>query len=147
MADLHRDLSLTIAHVVGQGVVALSAGCEIHLAVAPYPGGQSFNGGCWVRHPAGDLPDSQRRSIALAGWLASLAFERGAPEEIEAVEAFDQLQAGEIRLSSDDARMAEGFTLADVAFALDVLCDRWPIITDEVARMAPIILNHTIRIH
>ncbi|OJZ17944.1 MAG: hypothetical protein BGP21_06430 [Thiobacillus sp. 65-29] len=79
--------------------------------------------------------------------MASLAFERGAPEEIEPLEAFDKLQSGELGLSASDAQMAEGFTLADVAFVLDVLCDRWPIITDEVVRMSPVILNNTHRIH
>lgn len=147
MANANQDLNLTIAHVVGQGVVALSAGCEIHMAVNPQPGGQSFDGGCWVRHPAGDLSDSMRRSIAVAGGLASLAFERGAPEEIEPVDAFDKLQAGAIRMSPADAEMAEGFTFADVTFALDVLCDRWPIITDEVARMSPVILSNIHRLH
>lgn len=147
MASADQDIDLTIAHVVGQGVVALSAGCEIHLAVNSHPGGLSFEGNCWVRHPSGDLPDSLRRSIAVAGGLASLAFERGAPEEIEPVDAFDKLQAGEIRMSATDAEMADGFTLADVAFALDVLSDRWAIIADEVARMSPCILNNTIRIH
>lgn len=147
MADLHRDLSLTIAHVVGQGVVALSAGCEIKLSVERHPSRKSFGGNCWVRYPAGDLSDSLRRSIAVAGGLASLAFERGAPEEIEPVEAFDKLQSGELGLSASDAQMAEGFTMADVAFVIDVLCDRWRIITDEVERMSPVILNNTSRTH
>lgn len=147
MASADQDIDLTIAHVVGQGVVALSACCEIHLAVNPHPGGLSFEGNCWVRHPSGDLPDSLRRSIAVAGGLASLAFERGAPEEIEPLEAFDKLQAGAIRMSPADAEMAEGFTFADVTFALDVLCDRWPIIADEVARMSPVILSNIHRLH
>ncbi|KVW93338.1 hypothetical protein [Thiobacillus denitrificans] len=146
-ADLQHDLNLTIAHVVGQGVVAISAGFEIHLAVNCHPGGQSFDGSCWVRNPAGDLPESLRRSVAVAGCLSSLAFNRGAPEEIEPVEAFGKLQSGELALSETDAAMAEGLTLSDVAFALDVLNGRWAIVVDEVERMSPHILNNTIQTH
>lgn len=145
--DIQRDLEATIAHVVGQGVVALSAGCEIHLAVDPHPGGKSFNGNCWVRRPSGELPDSLRRSIAVAGKLAALAFERGAPEEIEPVEAFDKLQSGELALSASEAAMSNGFTLADVVHALNVLSARWAIVADEVMRMSPHILSNTHRIH
>ncbi|MDZ7594411.1 MAG: hypothetical protein U0932_07145 [Thiobacillus sp.] len=146
-ADLRQDLDLTIAHVVGQGVVALSAGCEIKLSVERHPGRESFGGDCWVRHPAGDLPDSLRRSVAIAGCLASLALKRGAPEEIDLVEAFDKLQSGELALSETDAAMAEGLTLSDVAFVLDALSDRWAIVIDEVEHMSPHILNNTIRTH
>ena len=147
MTDLQKDLSLTVAHVVGQGVVALSAGCEIHFAVECHPSGQSFAGRCWVRYPKGDLPESIRRSVAIAGCLATLVLKRGEPEAIEPVEAYDKLQSGELALSETDAAMSEGFTLDDVAFALGVLSDRWAIIADEVARMSPLILNNTIRIH
>ncbi|MHB1091453.1 hypothetical protein [Thiobacillus sp.] len=146
-ADLQHDLNLTIAHVVGQGVVALAAGCEIRFAVERHPGRESFDGNFWVRYPVGDLPDLLRRSIAVAGCLSSLAFKRGAPEEIDLVEAFDNLKSGELALSETDAAMAEGLTLADVAFALDALSDRWAIVADEVERMAPHILNNTIHTH
>ncbi len=140
--DLQRDLEATIAHVVGQGVVALSAGCEIHLAVNPHPRGESYEGNCWVRNPHGDLCEHQRRLIALAGCVAALAFTRGSPEELEAVDVFDKLQSGEITLSAADAAMAEGFTLADVESALDTLRPRWALVVDEVARMSPQILNN-----
>lgn len=146
-ADLQHDLNLTIAHVVGQGVVALSAGCEIKLSVDRHPSRESFGGDCWVRYPVGDLPDSLRRSIAVAGCLSSLAFKRGAPDEIDLVEAFDKLKSGELAMSEAEAAMSEGFTLSDVAFALDALNDRWTIVIDEVEHMSPHILNNTIRTH
>lgn len=144
-ADLQQDLNLTIAHVVGQGVVALSAGCEIHFAVHRHPSGEFFEGACWARHQAGDLPGPLRRSLGVAGHVASMAFLCGSPEEIEAIEVFDKLLAGEITLSAADAAMSEGFTLADVSFALDVLRDSWAIVEREVWYMAPRImqdLNH-----
>lgn len=147
MTDLQKDLNLTIAHVVGQGVVALSAGCEIQFAIERHPSGQSFTGSCWVRYTKGDLPESIQRSVAIAGCLATLVLKHGAPEAVELVEAFDKLQSGELALSETDAAMSRGFTLADVAFALDVLSDRWSIIADEVERMSPLILNNAVRIH
>ena len=145
--DLQRDLDATIAHVVGQGVVALSVGCEIHLRVDPHPSGEFFEGHCWVRHPEGDLSDQLRRPLGLAGCVSALAFLRGSPEEIEAVEVFDRLQAGEITLSADDAAMAEGFTLADVCFALGVLRTRWATVEGEVGYMAPKIMQDVNHFH
>ncbi len=146
-ADLQQDLNLTIAHVVGQGVVALSAGCEIHLAVHRHPSGKFFEGGCWVCHKAGDLPGPLRRSLGLAGCVSSMAFLRGSPEEIEAIEVFDKLRFGEITLSAADAAMSDGFTLADVSFALDVLRDSWAIVEREVGYMAPRIMQDVNRFH
>ncbi|OHE89028.1 MAG: hypothetical protein A2213_06160 [Lysobacterales bacterium RIFOXYA1_FULL_68_6] len=78
----------------------------------------------------------------MAGCVAALAFTRGSPEELEAVDVFDKLQSGEITLSAADAAMAEGFTLADVESALDTLRPRWALVVDEVARMSPQILNN-----
>lgn len=147
IGGLQHDLGAAIAHVVGQGVVALSAGCEIHLAVDPHPGGKSFNGNCWIRHPAGEIPGPLRRAIAVAGGLAELAFERGAPEEIEPVDAFRKLRSGEVALSASEAAMSDGFTLADVEFTLDVLCAKWAIVSDEVSRMSPQILSNAHRTH
>lgn len=147
IGGLQHDLGAAIAHVVGQGVVALSAGCEIHLAVDPHPGGKSFDGSCWIRHPAGEIPGPLRRAIAVAGGLAELAFERGAPEEIEPVDAFHKLRSGELALSASEAAMSDGFTLADVEFTLDVLCAKWAIVSDEVSRMSPQILSNTHRTH
>lgn len=147
IGGLQHDLGAAIAHVVGQGVVALSAGCEIHLAVDPHPGGKSFDGSCWIRHPAGEIPGPLRRAIAVAGGLAELAFERGAPEEIEPVDAFRKLRSGEVALSASEAAMSDGFTLADVEFTLDVLCAKWAIVSDEVSRMSPQILSNAHRAH
>ena len=145
--DLQKDLNATIAHVVGQGVVALSVGCEIHLQVDPHPSWEFFEGHCWVRHPEGDLSDQLRRPLGLAGCVSALAFTRGSPEELEAVEVFDKLEAGEITLSAADAAMAEGFTLADVSFALDVLRARWPAVEEEVGYMAPRIMQDVNHLH
>lgn len=145
--DLQRDLGATIAHVVGQGVVARAAGCEIHLAVALHPDGGHFQGECWVRHPDGELSEHAKRPLGVAGCLAALAFLRGSPDELDAAELFDQLQAGDLRLSAEDAEMAEGFTLADVAHALDTLRARWPVVVDEVVRMSPQILDNIATTH
>lgn len=141
-ADLLKSLVTTITHVVGQGVVALAAGCEIHLAVDPRPGGKSFDGTCWVRHPAGDLPDRLRRAIDVAGYIAELALERGSPDELDAAEVFDMLQSGEL-----SAHLTDGITLADVAYSLDVLRPRWALVTAEMVRMSPHILSNTHRTH
>ncbi|QLQ01740.1 MAG: hypothetical protein HZY77_01505 [Thiobacillus sp.] len=145
--DLQRDLGATIAHVVGQAVVARAAGCDIHLAVDLHSDGGHFEGECWVRHPDGELPEHAKRPLGVAGCLASLAFLRGSPDELDAAELFDQLQAGEVHLSPADAQMAEGFTLADVAHALDTLRARWPVVADEVVRMSPQILNNIATTH
>lgn len=137
IGGLQHDLGAAIAHVVGQGVVALSAGCEIHLAVDPHPGGKSFNGNCWIRHPAGEIPGPLRRAIAVAGGLAELAFERGAPEEIEPVDAFRKLRSGELALSASEAAMSNGFTLADVVHATE----------DEVAAVLSKEEGRTVTVH
>lgn len=129
------DLDSAIAHVVGQGVVALSAGCEIHLAINPHPGGEFYEGNCWVRHPSGELPGRLKQAIGVAGGIAELALERGTPGELDAAEVFDRLQSS--------SRITEDFTLADVAHSLNVLCSRWALVIDEVARMAPQITNNT----
>lgn len=140
-AYLHQDLDATIAHVVGQGVVALALGCEIHLAVEPHPSGKFFEGTCYARHPGGELPRELSRPLGVAGLVSTLAFLRGSPEEVDPDDVFDRLQSGELELSAADASTAEGFTLADVAFALDVLRTRWPVVEQEVEYMAPIILH------
>lgn len=130
----NSDLNLTIAHVVGQGVVALAAGCEIHLSVDPHPGGKSFDGNCWVRNPGGEISAPLKRVIGVAGRIAELALERGSPDDLEAAEVFYTLQS---------AATAEAFTAVDVALALETLRSRWALVTDEVARMAPQIMNNT----
>jgi len=140
-ADLRRDLNATLAHVVGQAAVALALGCEIHLAVEAHPSGEHFEGSCYVRRPGGEFPAELRRPLGVAGILATLAFLRGSPDEVEPVGVFDRLQSGELELSATDASMAEGYTLADVVFALDALRTRWPAVADEVERMAPFILH------
>lgn len=139
--SLQRDLDATLAHVVGQSVVALALGCEIHLAVEPHPSGKFFEGNCWARHPSGELPEQLRRALGVAGLVSTFVFLHGSPHEVEADELFDRLQAGELEFSAADAALTEGYTLADVAFALDVLRVRWPVVVDEIERMAPCILH------
>jgi hypothetical protein len=139
---LRRDLNATIAHVVGQGVVALASGCEFHFAVDPHPSGQFFEGVCWVRNPSGEMPGHVKRPVALAGLIAQMALLRGSPQHVEAVDVFNKLQSGDLALSAADRDMADGFTLSDVAFALDVLRDRWHLVEQEIVSMAPKILQH-----
>lgn len=145
-ADPQQHLRLTIAHVVGQGVVALSAGCEIHLAVDPCPGG-TFDGTCWVRFRDGDMLEHAQRRIGVAGEIAEFVMRHGSPVGIEAGDVYAKLRSGEIALSGSDAEMADGYTLDDVALALDVLRTRWPVVEREVAVMAPAILHQTTRTH
>lgn len=140
-ADLRHDLDTTLAHVIGQAVVALAMGCEIHLAVEPHPSGKFYEGNCWARHPGGELPKELLRPLGIAGLVSTLAFLGGSPHDIEADDVFDRLQAGELEFSAADAALAEGYTLADVVFALDVLRARWPVVADEIERMAPSILH------
>jgi len=139
--ELQRDLDATLAHVVGQSVVALALGCEIHIAVEPHPSGQFFEGNCWARHPGGELPEQLRRPLGIAGLVSTFAFLHGSPHEVEADDLFDRLQAGELEFSAGNAALAEGYTLADVVFALDVLRIRWPVVEDEIERMSPCILH------
>jgi hypothetical protein len=135
---MSHDLEAAIAHVVGQGVVALAAGCEIHLSVDPHPSGKSFDGNCWVRNPHGEISAQLKRVIGVAGRIAELALERGSPDDLESAEVFYTLQS---------AVTAEAFTLADVALALDALRSRWALVTGEVARMSPQIMSNIPRIH
>lgn len=138
-AELDRDLGAAIAHVMGEALVALAAGCEIHLAVDPCPGGKSFEGVCWVRHPAGETPAPLKRAIGVAGCVAELAYLHGSPNEIEASEVFDKLQSSE--------RIAGGITLDEATYALRALRSRWSLVIGEVERMSPQILSNTHRIH
>ena len=147
MTDLRRDLNATIAHIVGQGAIASAMGCEIKLAVDLHPSGEFFEGNCWVRNPAGELSEHLRRPLGLAGCLSSLAFLRGSPSEVEAAEVFDKLKSGEIALSPADAEMAEGFSLADVEFALNVLRANWQTVAGEVEQMSPEIMPDVNRFH
>lgn len=146
MTGPQQALSLTIAHVVGQGVVALSAGCEIHLAVDPCPGG-TFDGTCWVRFRDGDMLEHAQRRIGVAGEIAEFVMRHGSPIGIEAGDVYAKLRSGEIALAGSDAEMADGYTLGDVVAALDVLRTRWPIVEREVAVMAPAILHQTTHTH
>lgn len=139
--DLRQDLDATLAHVVGQGVVALSLGCEIHLAVEAHPSGKYFEGTCYTRHPGGELPRELSRPLGVAGLVSTLAFLGGSPEEVYPDDVFDRLQSRELELSAADSRMAQGFTLADVSFALDVLRTSWPVVVDEIEYMAPRIMH------
>lgn len=140
-ADLRHDLDTILAHVVGQAVVALAIGCEIHLAVEPHPSGKFYEGNCWARHPGGELPKELQRTLGIAGLVSTLAYLDGSPHEVDADDVFDRLQAGELEFSAADAALAEGYTLADVVFALDVLRARWSVVADEIERMAPSILH------
>lgn len=140
-AELRRDLDVTLAHVIGQAVVALAIGCEIHLAVEKHPSGKFFEGNCWARHPGGELPKELQRTLGIAGLVSMLAYLGGSPHDVEADDLFDRLQAGEFEFSEADAVLAEGYTLADVVFALDVLRARWPVVAEEIEHMAPSILH------
>lgn len=91
--------------------------------------------------PAASFPANYPAPLGVAGLVSTLAFLRGSPEEVDPDDVFDRLQSGELELSAADASTAEGFTLADVAFALDVLRTRWPVVEQEVEYMAPIILH------
>ena len=143
MTDLRQDLNATIAHVVGQGVVALASGCEFHFAVDRHPSGEFFEGVCWVRSPSGEMPDHIKRPVALAGLIAQMAILRGSPNHVEAGEVLSKLESGDLALSAADSDMAAGFTLVDVVFALDVLRGRWHLVEQEVLAMAPKILQET----
>lgn len=86
-----------------------------------HPSGKCFGGNCWARHPGGELPKELQRTLGIAGLVSTLAYLDGSPHDIEADDVFDRLQAGEFEFSEADAVLAEGYTLADVVFALDVL--------------------------
>lgn len=122
------EVEVNVAHVVGAGVVALSFGCEIHLAVEPQ-GKQQIDADCWFKHPAGELSPDIIRAIHAGGQIAEAAFLNGSPFDLEPEQVIEYAPCG--------------CTLADVAFVLDLLCRHWPIIEQEVATMTPQILNGT----
>lgn len=144
---LQRDLEATIAHVVGQGVVALAFGCEIHFQVEKHPSGEHFDGCCHFRHEMGDIPPQVLRSIGVAGPIAEAAFLGAGLKHLDSFDLFADLKSGRIALSGPAASQADGFTFADVDFAVSVLQTNWKVVEGNVERMTPCILNDTIRPH
>lgn len=147
LAPLQRDLEATIAHVVGQGVVALAFGCEIHFQVEKHPSGKHFDGCCHFRHKMGEIPPRILRPIGVAGPIAEAAFLGGGHGRLDSFDLFAKLKSGEIAPSGSAASQADGFTFADVDFAVSVLQTNWSIVAGEVERMTPHILDDTIRPH
>lgn len=144
---LQRDLEATIAHVVGQGVVALAFGCEIHFQVEKHPSGEYFDGCCHFRHEMGEIPPRILRPIGVAGPIAEAAFLGRGLDHLDSCDLFVQLKSGRIAPSGHAASQADGFTFADVDFAVSVLQTNWSIVAGEVKRMAPCILHGTSRPH
>ncbi len=144
---LQRDLEVTIAHVVGQGVVALRLGCEIHFQVEKHPGGEHFDGCCHFRHEIGEIPPRILRPVGVAGPIAEAAFLGGGADCLDSFDLFAKLKSGHIAPSGSSASQADGFTFADVDFAVSVLQSNWSIVVAEVERMTPCILHDTARPH
>lgn len=126
------QVEVDLAQVVGAGVVALHFGCAIHLA-AEKRDGEHIEADCYFRHPAGALEPSVERTINAGGQIAKAAYLQGSPYDMEPEEAIEYAP--------------DGCTLADVAFVLDLLRRRWPVIENEVATMTPQILHGTAMLH
>lgn len=144
--DLQRSLENAIAHVVGQGVVALALGCEIHFVVEKHSSGEFFDGHCLVRRSSGEIPSQILRPIGVAGPIAVAALLSGSADDLNSCDIFAELESGKIKIELPGINASE-FTLSDVDFAVSVLQTHWPIVTREVECMTPNILNGTNRLH
>lgn len=126
-------LEATLANIVGQALVALELGCDIHLEAD-----RSGSGTCWIRNPnGGELPTQVLRTVAVAGPIAEAAFLHGEPGDLLPAALMDLLQSETASLSP----LAQGYTLADVAFALGVLTTYWALVEEEVADKGKQIMN------
>lgn len=128
-----HQVEVDVAQVVGAGVVALHFGCAIHLAAEKRDGGERIEADCFFRHPAGPLAPDVERTIYAGGQIAKAAYSQCSPYDMEPEEAIEYAP--------------DGCTLADVAFVLDLLRRRWPVIENEVATMTPQILHGTAMLH